>query len=83
MFNPSFPDEQKQLVDTARKFTAESIIPVAHEYDEKEEFPTSVFEAAFDVGLFNVEVPEEFGGLGLGVVVFLLGKGWEGSGDPS
>ena len=68
MFNPSFTDEQKQLVDTARKFTAESIIPVAHEYDEKEEFPTSVFEAAFDVGLFNVEVPEEFGGLGLGTI---------------
>ncbi len=68
MFNPTISDEQQQLVDTARKFTAESIIPVAGEFDEQEKFPTAVFEAAWELGLMNVELPEAYGGLGLGTV---------------
>ena len=68
MYNPTLTDEQNQLVDTARKFTAESIIPVAGEYDEREEFPTPIFEAAFELGLMNAEFPEAYGGLGLGTL---------------
>lgn len=68
MFNPSISEEQQQLVDTARKFTAESITPVAGEHDEHERFPTEIFEAAFELGLMNVEIEEEYGGLGLSTV---------------
>lgn len=65
VFTPTYSDEQSALVQTARKFTRESIIPVAHEYDESEKFPLDVFKAAFDLGLMNVEIPEAYGGLGL------------------
>ncbi|MCA9706021.1 MAG: acyl-CoA dehydrogenase family protein [Myxococcales bacterium] len=65
MFDPSYTEEQQALVDTARKFAAEHIIPVAGEYDEKGEHPEAVFRAAWDLGLMNVEVPEAYGGLGL------------------
>jgi acyl-CoA dehydrogenase len=65
MFDPSYSEEQNALVDTARKFVAERVIPVAGEYDESGEMPLPVFQAAFDVGLVNVEVPEDYGGLGL------------------
>ncbi len=68
MFDPSYTEEQHALVDTARKFAADTIIPAAHECDEHERFPVEIFQAAFDVGLMNVELPEEFGGLGLGTV---------------
>ena len=68
MFDPTLTDEQNQLINTARKFTAETIIPVAHEYDEREEFPLEIFEAAFELGLMNVEIPEDYGGLGFGTV---------------
>ena len=68
MFNPALTDEQHQLIDTARKFTAEHIIPVAGEYDESETFPTAVFEQAWELGLMNVEIPEAYGGLGFGTV---------------
>lgn len=68
MFNPQISDEQQQFVDTARKFAAETIIPVAHEHDENETFPTEVFRQAFELGLMNVEIPEDYGGLGLGTV---------------
>lgn len=65
MFDPSYTEEQQALVDTARKFAAEHIIPVAGEYDERAEHPTTVFEAAFELGMMNVEIPEAYGGLGL------------------
>jgi acyl-CoA dehydrogenase len=68
MFDFAISEEQQQLIDTARKFAAEHIIPVAHEYDESEKFPLPVFQAAFDLSLMNVEFPEEYGGLGLGTV---------------
>ena len=68
MFNPQISEEQIQLVDTARKFTAEKIIPVAGHYDEQEEFPTEIFREAWELGLMNVEIPEEYGGLGFGTV---------------
>jgi len=65
MFNPSYTEEQNALVETARKFAAETIIPVAGEYDEKGEHPEPVFKAAFELGLMNVEIPDAYGGLGL------------------
>ncbi len=65
MFDPSYTEEQSALVDTARKFVAEHVIGVAGEYDEKGEHPQPVFEAAFDLGLMNVELPDTYGGLGL------------------
>ena len=65
MFNPSYTEEQNALVDTARKFAAERIIPIAGEADEKSEMPLEVFNAAWDLGLMNVEIPEAYGGLDL------------------
>jgi acyl-CoA dehydrogenase len=64
MFNPTITEEQEALIDTARKFTAERITPVASELDEEEKFPTDIFEAAWELGLMNVELPEAYGGLG-------------------
>ena len=68
MFDPSYSEEQQALIDTTRKFTREVIIPRAHEFDESEQFPLEIFKAAFDLGLMNVELPEAYGGLGLGTL---------------
>jgi acyl-CoA dehydrogenase len=65
MFDPTYSEEQLALVDTARKFVAESVIPVAGEYDESGEHPEPVFRKAWELGLMNVEIPEAYGGLGL------------------
>src|SRR6266403_4511808 len=61
-------EEQRELKDLARKFTAQEIIPRAREYDEKEIFPEDVCEKAFAAGLMNFGVPKELGGPGLGVL---------------
>lgn len=65
MFNLRLTEEQKQLQATARKFADEVITPVAAKLDEEHHFPRDIINQAFELGLINLGVPQEFGGLGL------------------
>ena len=65
-FDLSLTEEQQALVQTARDFAKNEIIPVAGHYDASGEFPVAELKRAWDTGLLNVEVPDEYGGLGLG-----------------
>jgi acyl-CoA dehydrogenase len=60
--------EQQQLKETARRFAADEIVPVAMQYDEEQRFPLEVCRKAWELGLMNLEVPQEFGGMGLGIL---------------
>jgi acyl-CoA dehydrogenase len=66
MLNFGLSDEQRALVDVAKRFARERIIPVAAECDRESRFPKDVFEAAHGLGLVNATVPVEYGGAGLG-----------------
>ena len=68
----SVNEEQQRLVETARKFTREKIIPNAQKWDEHGTFPKEMFAEAWEVGLMNAEVPQEYGGLGLSTVDHVL-----------
>jgi acyl-CoA dehydrogenase len=59
-------DEQKALRDLAHEFSAKEIRPKEAEYDEKMQHPVEVIAKAHELGLMNLHVPEEYGGLGLG-----------------
>ncbi|NUN49360.1 MAG: acyl-CoA dehydrogenase family protein [Candidatus Brocadiae bacterium] len=58
-------EEQKALVDLARKFGNAEIRPIAARHDESHEFPHDVFKKALDLGLLNVNIPVEYGGTGM------------------
>src|SRR2546423_5382691 len=58
-------DEQKALRDLAREFATKEIRPKEREYDERMQDPSDVIAKAHEVGLMNLHVPEEYGGLGL------------------
>mmetsp|Transcript_18243 Transcript_18243/g.21080 ORF Transcript_18243/g.21080 Transcript_18243/m.21080 type:complete len:414 (-) Transcript_18243:796-2037(-) len=58
-------EEQVAYRDLARKFALEEMIPKAAEYDVTMEYPHEIFEKAWEIGLVNTHIPEEFGGLGL------------------
>jgi len=58
-------DEQKALRELAREFAANEIRPKAAEYDEHSTHPVDIIAKAHGLGLMNVHVPEELGGLGL------------------
>ncbi|MGC4088270.1 MAG: acyl-CoA dehydrogenase family protein [Polyangiaceae bacterium] len=66
MLDFSLNDEQKALVETARRFARERIVPVAAECDREARFPRDVFVAAHELGLVNATVPASFGGSELG-----------------
>jgi len=65
MMDFELSEEQKFLVETARRFTKERIIPIAAECDKKHEFPMEVFKEAWELGLVAPNIPEDAGGGGL------------------
>jgi len=66
MLNFGLSEEQRALVDVAKRFTLERIIPVAAECDRESRFPKDVFVAAHELGLVNASVGQDYGGAGLG-----------------
>src|SRR4051795_13555440 len=59
-------DEQKALRELAHDFAVKEIRPKAAEYDVHMTHPADVIAKAHEVGLMNVHVTAEYGGLGLG-----------------
>jgi alkylation response protein AidB-like acyl-CoA dehydrogenase len=59
-------DEQLQIQEMARAFTADAITPHAGEWDEKHLFPRDTIRAAAELGFASIYVSEESGGIGLG-----------------
>ena len=59
-------EEQRQIQDMARQFTADAITPHAGEWDEKHIFPRETIRRAAELGFGSIYVSEESGGIGLG-----------------
>lgn len=59
-------DEQRQIQEMARQFTADAIAPDAAEWDEKHIFPRDTIREAATLGFGSIYVSEESGGIGLG-----------------
>jgi len=58
-------DAQRALQEAARKFAREVIRPKAAHYDETATFPRDLLAAAWELGLLNMAIPAEYGGVGL------------------
>lgn len=63
-----FTEEQQMIRDIAAKIATEKIRPVRAELDESEEFPWELMKILAQSDLFRVYLPEEYGGLGGGVL---------------
>jgi len=61
-------DDQKELLDLAERFTKDEIIPNAPHYDQTGEYPWPVLKKAHELGLMNLHIPQEYGGMGLGTL---------------
>jgi len=61
-------EEQQMLKDMARKIAENEFGPRAAEIDEKEEFSWENKQVLEENGLLGVQVPEEYGGAGAGMV---------------
>ncbi|HEX9964921.1 MAG TPA: acyl-CoA dehydrogenase family protein [Allosphingosinicella sp.] len=76
-------DEQRQIQEMARNFTADAITPHAAEWDEKHIFPRDTIREAAALGFGSIYVSEESGGIGLGRLEAALIMEAMAYGDPS
>lgn len=58
-------DEQKDIVSIAKKIMEKELVPQLEELDRASRFPMDVFQKLCEAGLYAIEVPEEYGGLGM------------------
>jgi len=65
-------EQQTMIRDLARKVAREKIKPIAAKYDETEEFAWDIVKVLVDSDLFGVYIPEQYGGLGGGVMDMCL-----------
>jgi alkylation response protein AidB-like acyl-CoA dehydrogenase len=76
-----FTEEQRDIVMAVREFVDKDVIPHASRLEHADEFPTSMVETMKGMGLFGTTIPEEYGGLGLGLDTYALicteiSRGW-------
>lgn len=79
MFDHLLTEEQRALKKTVRKFAEKEVAPQAAEADEKAEFNRPLFDKIKELGLFGICYPEEYDGVGEGLlstalVIFELAK---------
>ncbi len=65
-------EQQKEIKNLTRTIAEEKVLPVRAELDEKEEFPWEIMKVLADTDLFGVYIPEEYGGLGGGILDLCL-----------
>ena len=74
-------DTQKAIVETVREFVEKEVIPVADDLEHKDEFPEKIVDQMKEMGLFGLNVPEEYGGIGENLTTYALtvvelARGW-------
>ncbi len=68
--NFEFSEEQKMVIDGAKKFAEKELAPVAEELDAKQESNIAALRKLGELGYLGMTVSEEYGGTGLGAVVY-------------
>jgi len=64
----SIPEELKSLQELVGEFVEKRVEPLAQKIEEEDRIPDELMREAADLGLFGLSIPEEYGGLGLGVL---------------
>jgi alkylation response protein AidB-like acyl-CoA dehydrogenase len=65
-------DTQRQIVELAREFARTKIEPFAAEWDRTGHFPRDVIDELGRLGFLGMCTPEEYDGMGLDTVTYLL-----------
>ncbi len=75
-------EERQALRDATREFAMKEVLPVANELDPVQgEIPMELRDKLSEMGFFGILIPEQYGGLGLGVMEYVLvaeelGRAW-------
>ena len=61
---------REELLAVVRQFRDKEIIPNAQDLEHSDTYPQAIVDQMREMGLFGLMVPEEQGGLGLGMKAF-------------
>jgi acyl-CoA dehydrogenase len=64
MLDFTLTEEQRNIRDLAHDFAHNDIRPVAWDYDRDATWPREIIEKAWELGLMNSQLPEQYGGTG-------------------
>jgi alkylation response protein AidB-like acyl-CoA dehydrogenase len=70
--NFELTEEQQLIRETVRDFAEREIKPVAKELDEKAEFSHDLTKKIGEIGLFGINIPEQYGGQGLDTLSYII-----------
>ena len=65
-------EEQRQVRTAIREFVEAEVEPVANELDSNHKYPADIFDQLADQGIMGATVPEEYGGMGYGMVEYAI-----------
>ena len=65
-------DEQQLMQTMFREFVDKELRPIAAELDEQERFPFELIPKMGEIGLLGIPVAEEFGGVGMGTLEYVM-----------
>ena len=65
-------EEHRMIQQAARDFARKEIAPIAAHHDETGEFPIDTIRKMGELGFMGIEVPEEYGGVGMDTIAYVL-----------
>ncbi len=65
-------EEHEMIQVEARRFAQGEIAPIAAEFDETGDFPIETIRKMGELGFMGIEVPEEYGGIGMDTLAYSL-----------
>ncbi|HSM59019.1 MAG TPA: acyl-CoA dehydrogenase family protein [Candidatus Sulfomarinibacteraceae bacterium] len=65
-------EEHRMIKEAARDFAQNAIAPIAAEFDESGQFPSDTIRQMGQLGFMGIEVPEEYGGVGMDTLAYVL-----------
>ena len=76
-------DERQLVVKTVKRFVTEEVMPVASKMEHDDQYPDSLVEQMKELGLFGMNVPEQYGGMEVGYTILAqvfeeISRGWMG-----
>jgi alkylation response protein AidB-like acyl-CoA dehydrogenase len=65
-------EEHESIRMAARTFAQKEIAPIAADFDETGDFPSKTIQKMGEMGFMGIEVPEEYGGVGMDTLAYVL-----------
>jgi alkylation response protein AidB-like acyl-CoA dehydrogenase len=80
---PAESAERDLIIGTVRKFVEREVMPVASDLEHRNEYPHELVRQMKEMGLFGLNIPEEYGGADVDNTTFAMvfeeiAKGWLG-----